>query len=372
MTTAPTRRGTIYILVLVSAVIVTLIGVIGLRLAHTQAAVARADAQRDEAMCLAESAVQWGIHYVMLGTDWRDDTTSGATIRTMPLGEGTISITITDPDGDLDNGDSDPFIITGTGTVGDATQSLAVTIANGTGGPHPALEDSITVGGVLSLNPGSLWVESGGTAADQTRLDGTPLTPPLVSEASPVDLPNPDLIQTWIAKGTVIGSDLHKGTITGQTFSKSLAPYGSPLNAQGIYVIDADGKAVTLNNVNSTGTLIVADLQGAELTIINSRFNVDSFGGPALLVDGDADYEPGPNPGLTTGTYFINGDFELGSNIIHFGTIMVTGDVMVDAQSAVILDYGTDVGPVLAGPPEGFVESTGPSILPGSWTRLVN
>ena len=367
MTTAPTRRGTIYILVLVSAVIVTLIGVIGLRLAHTQAAVARADAQRDEAMSLAESAVQWGIHYVMLSTDWRDGTTSGATIRTMPLGEGTLSIAIVDLDGDLGDNAQDPFTIVGTGTIGDASQSLAVTFTNGTGGPHPALEQSITVGGVLSANPNTVWPENGGTVKEQKRLNGAPLSPKVASEADPVDLPDPGLIQTWAAKGTLIPRSLHGGSISATTFSNISAPYSVTPNPSGIYVIDAEGSDLTLSGVNSTGTIVVVNL-GGTLTALNSKFTMGTHGGPSLIADGHAVLEVGSIAGISEGIFYFDGTVIMNQPLFLIGIFMATGDVTINTTAFTISHSNAAV----AGPPEGFVQSTGFTVLPGSWVRLVN
>ncbi|HBU41500.1 MAG TPA: hypothetical protein DEB57_01250 [Microbacterium sp.] len=187
----PTRRGTIYILVLMTSIIITLIGILGFRMVESQARVARIDAQRDNAAALAESAVQWGIHYVMLADDWRDSVNSSETIRTMTVGDGQISVLLFDPDGDLADEETDAVTIVGTGTIGDASQSYAVTLQPGTDGSHPSLEKSITAGGMLTVNPNVLWLESGGTAQDQQRRDGRNHSTPVVDEQDPVDLPNP-------------------------------------------------------------------------------------------------------------------------------------------------------------------------------------
>lgn len=362
------RRGTIYILVLMTSVIITLIGIIGFRLTHAQAAVVRADAQRDEAMSLAESAVQWGIHYVSLTDDWRENTTSGTTIRTMNLGGGTISVAIVDLDGDLDDSETDAFTIVGTGTIGGATQSLAVTLTHGTGGPHPALDQSLTVGGTLAANKNVLWLESGGTAQDQELLNGNPYSPKVVDEEDPVDLPDPALIETWASKGVVITRAQHGGTIHGQTLSKTQAPFGASVSPSGIYVIDGGGFGVVMSSSSLTGTIVVRNLGGNTFRLVASSVKFGTHGGPTILVDGDAALAQNFSSGFTDGLIYIDGDATVEDSLLLNGAMMVTEDLRVTASSLYIFDSATAV----SGPPEGFVEPPDPTVLPGSWTRLVN
>ena len=364
---APSRRGTIYILVLMTAVIVTLIGILGFRMVESQARVARIDAQRDNAATLAESAVQWGIHYVMLADDWRDSVSSGANIRTMTLGDGQISVLLFDPDGDLADDDTDAVTIVGTGTMGDATQSYAVTLEPGTDGPHPSLDKSITVGGLLIADKNTLWLESGGTAQDQEQQNGTPISPPVVDEEDPVDVPDPALIALWAVRGTLVSRSNHGGAISGETFSASVAPYGLTPNANGIYVIDAEDHNLTLTNCRITGTIVVVNLNNNELRIQTSQLKMGSGGGPSLIADGNTRLELGALAGTSTGIFYVDGDVRIDSFLSLTGLLIATGDMDVNTSSVIISDSAAAV----AGPPEGFNDVTPLRVVEGSWIRVV-
>jgi len=363
----PSRRGTIYILVLMTAVIVTLIGILGFRMVESQARVARIDAQRDNAATLAESAVQWGIHYVMLADGWRDSVSSGANIRTMTLGDGQISVLLFDPDGDLADDDTDAVTIVGTGTMGDATQSYAVTLEPGTDGPHPSLDKSITVGGLLIADKNTLWLESGGTAQDQEQQNGTPISPPVVDEEDPVDVPDPALIALWAVRGTLVARSNHGGAISGETFSASVAPYGLTPNANGIYVIDAEDENLSIDNCDFTGTLVVINLGNHELRISNTQLTMGAHGGPSLITDGDTRLELGFSAGASDGIFYLDGDVEINNFMMLTGLLIVTGELDVNTSSVIISDSAAAV----AGPPAGFNDVTPLRVVEGSWIRVV-
>lgn len=364
------RRGTIYVFVLVSSMIVTMIGLMGYKMMQSQNAIARADAERDEAAVLAESAVHWGIHLVSLKEDWRDAITSGTPIRTMNLGNGQFSATITDPDGDLGDDTTDGFTITGTGTVGTATQTFEVTIDPGSTDPHPSLTESITVGGALVVDRFTMSLEDGGTALDHYTTSRGQHSPPLVDEANPVDLPDPALIRIWANAGTVITRAQHGGRIESLNFSSSTAPYGLKPDTNGIYVIDAGGQNLDLFEVRVSGTLVITNLGNQRVTFEHSKLSFGAHGGPTLIVDGDMRYDSDFSSVSQQGLIYINGDLEIDGSMLHVGQIFVTGDLVVD--SSVFYVTVNDHPSASSGPPRGFTETEGYSIVPGSWRRVVN
>lgn len=366
----PARRGTIYVLVLMTSVIVTLIGIIAHRMVQSQARVARIDAQRDEAAALAESAVQWGVHYVTLKSDWRTATSSGDVVRTMPLGEGQISIVIADADGDLDDRETEEFTITGTGRIGDAVQTYAVDLAFGTGAAHPALDNSVTVGGTLYVNQNVLWTGSRAVARAVRRQDGSAYVLGIGSPATvanPVDLPHNSLIDIWADKGTLITRAMHGGTISGATLSSVAAPFGITPDPDGIYTIDANGSGLLIAGSIIDGTVIIRNLGGNDVRIAGTRITLGDHGGPTLIVDGSADLELGAG-GMNEGIVYIKGDARIDDFMSLIGTVMVTGDLRINTASVIISDPATP-DPV---PAEGFTELEGLAIVPGSWRRIVD
>ncbi len=362
------RRGTIYILVLMTSIIITLIGILGYRMVQGQARVARIDAQRDDAIALAESAVQWGIHYVTLSDDWRKVAKSGQVIRTMDLGDGQISVILFDPDGDLDNDDTDGIAIVGTGTIGDASQMLSCVLKPGAAAPHPALARSLTVGDRLVVDPNVLWLESGGVAREQRRQNGSYyFLFKQVDEADPVPVPDKSLIDLWAAKGTRIPYALHGGSIYGQDISKSQAPFGLTPDPDGIYVIDADDEDLLIENCRTTGTIVVVNIKGKTLSVKGSRFRMGDHGGPSLITDGETILELGAMVGDSTGIIYCDGRMQISGYMGLGGTLIVTDDLDVDSTLLNIYDDPAAVD----GPPEGFGDMSLMGVVEGSWIRVV-
>lgn len=364
-----TRRGAIYILVLIVSIIVTLIGILALRMVQSQARVARLHAQRDKAAALAESAVQWGIHYASLKADWRDDATSGTIFQTMALGDGQITVTYTDEtDGDLSDDDTDSFTITGTGTIGDASQTYAVELEYPVGEAHPALDESLTVGGRLYVDPSTMYLESGGTASSvRKRNNSIWLISPVTLE-SPVDYPDPKLIDTWAAKGTLIPRDMHGGNVKDATLSSTAAPFGLSPDPNGIYIIDAEDHDLDIDTCSVVGTVVVINLTDHNLDIVNTRFNFGSHGGPTLIADGETRIKNGFGTGVSQGILYIDGPAKFEAEFMLVGTMIVTGDLEVATYYVSINDHPSAV----AGPPEGFTEIEAMRVKIGSWERLVN
>ncbi len=365
----PTRRGAIYVLVLIVSIIVTLIGILAHRMVQSQARVARLHAQRDKAAALAESAVQWGIHYTSLKDGWRDDATSGAVFQTMTLGDGQITVTMTDEtDGDLADDDTDDFTITGTGTIGDASQTYSVQLEFPVGDVHPALDESLTVGKRLYVDPSTLYLENGGTAESVRKRNNSAWVSPPVSLESPVDYPDPKLIDTWAALGTLIPRSVHGGNISGAAFSKSTAPFGITPDPKGIYVLDAEGAGINITSTQFTGTLVVINLGTSELDLTSCRFNFGDDGGPTLIVNGNVDFDLGWGAGVSQGIFYVDGDAHVDQEFMLVGTMIVSGTLTINTSFMSINDHPSSV----AGPPEGFTEIEGLRVVAGSWERVVN
>ena len=371
MTQPRSRRGTIYLLVLVTSVIVTMIGLLGFKMIHAQAAVARADTQRDEAAVLAESAVQWGVHYTLLKDNWRASTTSGTTVRSVNLGQGQITVVITDADGDLDNGDADVFTISGTGTIGSASQTYEVTIGPCVGAAHPALNDSLTVSGTLYADQDTVTLESGGTAIDHKSSIKRRISNKVITVTNPVDIPDPSLITTWEGMGTVITRAMHGGQINLTAMSSAVAPFGVTPDPNGIYIVDAEESNLTISNTQITGTLVVTNLGGNPLVLNDSVLRFGPNGGPTLIVDGEMNFESDALSEIQQGILYINGNANIKNNMILLGKLMATGNVAVDAS----VGYVTmnEHPSAILGPPAGFtISSGGFEVVPGSWQRIVN
>lgn len=363
-----TSRGTVYLLVLVASVIVTLIGLMGHRMQQASLKVASSDIERNEAMVLAESAIQWGTHIVTLKDDWRESIVSGVPIQTATFGAGKFELTISDTDGDLSDDPSDPFTMTGVGRVGNAVQSLSVEISNASTSPHPALSYSIVAGGAFVAESGIVSTQEGGTAVRQQTSSATRISPEPLTTVPESSLPSPSLIADWAALGTVITSDLHGGLIDGERFSHVKAPFGVTPNPAEIYVIDAGGNDLTISDTTLCGTIIITNLAGSQLNLANCSTKFGDHGGPTIICDGDLRYEV-RNKFVHQGLWYVDGDLTIAGGLVHVGALMATGSITVDPSVAYLTvnSHASATDPT----PLGFTLSDGFSVTPGSFERVV-
>ena len=139
----PHHRGSAYVLFLMTAMIVTLIGMSALTAVRVQ----RRSAQSAEGSILAcqhaQSAIEMG--FIMINQDpaWRTKLGSGAWITDETIGDGTMSLNATFQDQSDSDPDNDVVVLVGTGVEGLAIHKMQVTANAQSGG--------------MAVEPGS-WV----------------------------------------------------------------------------------------------------------------------------------------------------------------------------------------------------------------------
>lgn len=133
------RRGSVYIAVLGSATLVTVLGLSALvlaRIGHRQAGQRRSLAR---ARLNALAAVDMGFFLIKQNpAGWRSDFAAGVLPTDQPIGQtGTFSLEAIDPvDADLANNNSDPVLLIGIGCAGRARYKLQVRL-EADGSPTP-------------------------------------------------------------------------------------------------------------------------------------------------------------------------------------------------------------------------------------------
>jgi len=166
------RRGSAYVLVLTTSMIVTVIGVSALTAVRLRHRTAEMDRSVAHAALCARSAVDMGLFWIGNDPDWRENRPNGDWQTAQPLEAGEYDLSVTDPtDGDLTNSWSDPVVVRGTGRYGRARVVYEVTLEADPRGARPIRP------AVLSLKPTSYWPlqdAAGDTATDMTGgYDGT-------------------------------------------------------------------------------------------------------------------------------------------------------------------------------------------------------
>src|SRR3569623_1753372 len=116
------RRGGVYLVVLMSALVIAAICLSTLQLMRVQSSVGSDTTSFIEARIVARAAIDIGMLKIQNDSNWRTDLGNGTWINNQTLGDGTYSLTATDPiDNDVTKGDNHPVILTGTGKVDGAT-----------------------------------------------------------------------------------------------------------------------------------------------------------------------------------------------------------------------------------------------------------
>ena len=122
------RRGSAYVLFLMTAMMVTLIGMSAMWVTRVQRRSAQTAEGSAQARYYARSAVEMG--FLMMNQDpaWRANLGTGDWFTEISIGTGTMSLKATL----LDQGDSDPdndsLVMTATGVEGEAIHKVQVTV----------------------------------------------------------------------------------------------------------------------------------------------------------------------------------------------------------------------------------------------------
>jgi len=416
------RRGSTYVLVLgVSTLVVTM--------AAGAIAVARIQARRSRTMhdvahaCLyADAAVEMGRFLIKQDPDWRDHYSSGVWFKGISFASGAGSLEVIDPtDGNLANDELHPVVLTGTGTRRDAVRNTRVTLiarAQGYGCLEAALhadndlkfnaatvqcDQTVSANNSVDASGADVWAdaEAAGDVSGGTY-HGT-----ITAGADERSMPDPSSVfDAYENRGVVIpywaipwdnGARLMDEII----FSPNHNPYWPyTVSANGVYVIECEGRDICIRDCRIVGTLVLLDAGGGTriAQAIHWEPAVDNY--PALLVDGnlafredggaldeDAEnenYNPPHTPydgqsdndeldhypSRIEGLIYITGDVVAGSgtHTVH-GVIVVGNSFEVEPGGLLNLQYDDRF---LNDPPPAFRERVTMEVAEGSWHRVVD
>ncbi|HVT79557.1 MAG TPA: hypothetical protein VHM90_02780 [Phycisphaerae bacterium] len=407
------NKGSVYIAILGLSVLVAVIGLGGIALSRAQARARDLQADTDEARAYAVDAIELARTIINADPNWRTDYSNGNWFTSQPWGNGSFTLNVTDPAGALNNADTDPVVVTGTGAKGLALQKIQVTMAPVLT-PYSCMYTSACAGGPISLGntsisgAGSLIsslvaISASGAsvypnAESAGTVSGTSFYGTTTSLASPRTLPPATVFDYYNANGTAIpySSLGGGGTLQNCLLSPTSNPYGAT-NAKGIYIINCNFQNLTITNCRIVGTLLL--LNASNVTIqpkINWTPAVANL--PCLLVQGSITIktdtttlnEGGPIPNLnpastpypypngasnttTTDTYpsiidglvYVSGNLTTQSNpsidnLIVAGTWNASGTLTLNPQAI-----------LQSNPPPGF-RTVNMAVSPGSWKQLTN
>jgi hypothetical protein len=162
--TRKARRGSVYLAVLGTSLIVALLALSTLALQRVQNRMLTTTSDIRQAQLNAEAAVELGLLAMKQDTNWRTTYPSGHWFTDRSLTAGTCSLDGIDPvDNDLTDNMTDPVVLTGIGKSGASEQRVQVTI-DPVSQPLTCLRSAVAVGHAVTLT-NSVLRSSGPVAA---------------------------------------------------------------------------------------------------------------------------------------------------------------------------------------------------------------
>jgi hypothetical protein len=296
------RAGSIYIFVLLSAVLVTVIGLSAVAVERVKMQEGVASDDWNEAGILAASAIEHALANLNTTPTWRTLYVNNTPITAMAAGRGTFSWKLVDEtDGNLANDPSQKTRLYGIGRVGQAMRMYSVQIPGSfsVDAFRTAVASCKDVSSIttLTLIGGPLYTSGKFTSGTATNgnveagslvnsftISGTVTTPPPART-----LPPASAYDVYYSLATDIPyNSLSLGQLSRKLLSATANPYGAA-NAQGIYKIDVPStKTATITNCRLVATLVVTLGAGAKLNVTSPNLWQMPNNYPILIVKGDS------------------------------------------------------------------------------------
>lgn len=149
------RRGSVYLAVLGTAMIVSVLALSSLALQRVQNRMLASSDNIRQAQNNAETAIKLGLLTIKNDSNWRNNYVNGSWFANRSLGDGSCSLTISDSDGLLADDPSDSVVMTGVG-VSDSSEQRIVRTIDAFQQPLGCLHSSVAAGDTLSISSGAV------------------------------------------------------------------------------------------------------------------------------------------------------------------------------------------------------------------------
>jgi hypothetical protein len=401
----------VYLIVLSCTAIVGILGLASLYAVRVQGRTSQIYADAEVARDCAQSAAALGMLMIAQDPNWRTDHGNGLWVTNKPLGRGTLSVQVVDPeDGSLSDDPAESVALTGIGACGVCShKAQAVLVADVrplaglsaclcAGGSATVLagKQITLVGGSLSTN-GQLnndgWIDGDAKAATVNHA-GT-VTGTLTTPAPATPLPDSSVVSRYMAKATAIP---YYSLIELKVLGPGRNPWGNA-NSEGVYYLNTSDRDITIRNSRIYGTLVV-DCGNHTLTldtaVLMQPYRTDY---PVLIVRGnlqvkidscstvldewtlyknfnpsgapyegywDSDYSD-TYPNEIRGLVHVIGNVQLKQTSRINGALLCTGTVACTDASRIIHDSG-----LVSNPPQGYTYVAGMKLSPSSFKQVVN
>lgn len=289
------RRGSVYLIVLSSMSIGFLAVTAGLIASRVHGARATALEDARAARQQAASGLEAGLSVLRYDAAWRR--TFGGTLVQIPGPFGKTTVTAVDPiDGVITGSEADPFRLTALAEHDGARRMMTV-VAMPNLASSDLMQFSVVANGNVTLGSTVAWLKlpahaNGSVSSSASSMEGT-VTSSAVAQGSgtyraAVALPAiADLIATYTeigSSGTMSGSGVV--TLASAMVGPLNPPWGLSGNASGVYVIDCQGRRLTIEDSRINGTFVLKNATGGVRVRSSVLWDPAVPGYPALIVEG--------------------------------------------------------------------------------------
>ena len=411
----PNRRGAaIYIVVLGTALLVSLLGLSALLAKRVQRRLAQDATDMAEARLYAQAAVEIGLLRIKNNSAWRTAFPNGVWVADQAIGSGTYTLHGVDPtDADLADSTGDPVVLTGIGVKGRATQKMRVTLVPYEP-PLEALATCLHAGGNVTISAGksitvsgaplstNLNVNNSGTVngdVECINLVGTgTVTGTTTVAADSKNMPDASVFDMYKSMATVIA---YSGDFNKHVLTPGVNSYGGGIHPDGLYYLNIGANTLTIQATRIHGTLVVETSSPTAKVVLTGAAFLENYRAdyPVLIVKGKLELaltsaasnldEPtcttnfnpagAPYEGATDADQLDTYPNEVRGLVHVTGTLSMQGTAcvrgVVICQSAVTCGGANQIvhNPDLyENPPLGYVEPIVMRISPGTWCQVVD
>lgn len=268
------RRGSVYIAVLGTAMVIAICALGGMHLARSELKGTRRSNDLQRARRLAKSAVELAVASMnrtpLDNNQWRTGYTSGVETSPVTMDGGTLSFKVVDEDGDLADDPTDAIWVYGYGRSGEAVWIERAWVRNDRGPPLEALNtclhssgelqvgpaDTLTVSGAPVSTDGNLKVDGAivGNAHAVTRTGTGTISGTATVPAERKGVPWPSVFDDYVAKATPI---TYSANMAKFVLAPGVNQCGGGLNPDGLYYLTTTNRPVIITDARIHGTLII-------------------------------------------------------------------------------------------------------------------
>lgn len=419
------RSGVTYVAVLGVSLVVATLGMAAVL--ATQVDVRRTGAAADSsgARLHALTAIEMGQLAISQDPQWRSNRSNGSWYQGAPVSDpaspagssGNYSLEVVNPSGDLNRSETDAVDLTASGGQGQSRYRVGVTLTPQVV-PYTCLNAALSAGDTIYLASSRVYAYNQIIASNNTIYDWFGAVEGHLEAVTaigwitgsggrttgvkPRTFPSSSVFDYYVQRGTPISmTSLPSGSsgrvIENIVLSPANNPYGTrQVNAQGIYVIDCGGQALSIRNSRIVGTLVLRNVTADSILDDSLYWEPAVSNYPCLLAqgslqiscessglsEGSTNFNPSGTPypwgstnqdndtsdsypSLLKGLVYVSHDAVL-TDSPAIGQLVVGDDVTSYAQ--VTLEYSSRY---FGDPPPGFytIKMTPSS---GTWRRLGN